>query len=225
MGKTHQQFHYIFSTPGKKILMGITGLVWSGFVFGHMAGNLLLFVGPDAYNTYGHLLTSGNLVYLIEAVLGTALLIHVLCALSLTRNNLRARGKNTYLMSPSGEKGVTFASKTMAIQGSLILVFVITHLVGFKFGSYYETTVNGVIMRDLHRLIFEVFSKPMAVAWYCVALISLGFHLSHGFGSIFQSLGIKTKSNASLIDKLSLAYAFVVAGGFLIQPLYVFFTR
>jgi succinate dehydrogenase / fumarate reductase cytochrome b subunit len=128
-------------------------------------------------------------------------------------------------MTPSGAKGVSLASQTMAIQGTLILVFVITHLIGFKFGAYYETTVNGVVMRDLHRLVVEVFSNPVAVAWYVIALILLGMHLSHGFGSIFQSLGLRTRSNAEKLNKLSWAYAVIVAGGFLSQPIYVFLTR
>jgi len=225
MSSTNQRFKYIFSAPGKKMLMGVTGLIWAGFVFGHMAGNLLMFVSADAYNSYGHFLTSGNIIYVVEAVLIATLLIHVSCAVSLTHENRKARGNNRYLMRPSGEKGVSLASKTMAIQGSLILVFIITHLIGFKFGTYYETTVNGVVMRDLHRLVVEVFSNPLAVAWYIIALLLLGMHLSHGFGSIFQSLGLRTRSNAQTLNKLSWTYAAVVALGFLSQPIYVFLTR
>lgn len=225
MGTANLSFSYIFSAPGKKLLMGLTGLVWAGFVFGHMAGNFLLFVSADAYNTYGHLLTSSNIIYVAEAVLIVALVIHIVCAVSLTYENRRSRGNSRYAMTPSGSKGVTLASRTMAVQGSLVLVFIITHLRGFKFGTVYETTVNGVVMRDLHKLVVEVFSNPLAVAWYVVALVLLGLHLSHGFGSIFQSLGLRTRSNAKTIDKLSWTYAIVVALGFLTQPIYVFLTR
>jgi succinate dehydrogenase / fumarate reductase cytochrome b subunit len=225
MGTSNRSFHYIFSTPGKKFVMGITGLIWAGFVFAHMAGNLLIFVSADAYNTYGHLLTSSYFIYFAEAILFLSLLIHVFCAVSLTKENKKARGNSRYAMTPSGSKGVTLASKTMAIQGSIILVFIIAHLVAFKFGTYYETTVNGVVMRDLHRLVVEVFSNPLAVAWYSLALILLGFHLSHGFGSIFQSLGLRTRTNAAKLNKLSWTYAVIVASGFLAQPLYVFLSR
>jgi len=225
MGTANLSFRYIFSAPGKKLLMGITGLIWAAFVFGHMAGNLLLFVSADAYNTYGHILVSSNFIYVAEAVLIAALLIHVACSVSLTLENRRARGNCRYAMNPVGPKGISVASKTMAIQGMLILVFIITHLITFKFGAYYETTVDGVVMRDLHRLVVEIFSNPLAVSWYTVALAFLGLHLSHGFGSTFQSLGIRTRANAESLNKLSWTYAVVVAAGFLSQPIYVFLTR
>lgn len=218
-------FSYLKSAPGKKLIMGITGLIWAGFVFGHMAGNLLVFVGSDAFNMYGHFITSGNLIYLVEAVLILALLTHVFCAVSLTLENRKARGISRYQMNPSGEKGVSTASRTMAVQGSLLLVFIITHILAFKFGAYYETTVNGVVVRDLYRLMFEIFSNPLAVGWYLIALVLLGLHLYHGFGSIFQSLGLKSVNNADKINKLSVLYAAVVALGFISQPIYVFLAR
>ena len=209
------------STVGKKYVMGITGLIWAGFVLGHMAGNMLIFVSKDAYNAYGHALTSGNLIYLIEAVLVGALLAHVACAISLTIGNRRAKPKG-YAVVGKGEKATSVASRTMAAQGSLILAFVILHLVTFKFGTYYETTVNGVVMRDLARLFVEVFQNPIYVGWYVVCLILLGFHLSHGVKSIFQSFGILNRANEDKVKKLGLAYGAIVALGFLSQPIYAF---
>jgi succinate dehydrogenase / fumarate reductase cytochrome b subunit len=111
----------------------------------------------------------------------------------------------------------------MAWQGSIILVFIITHISTFKYGTYYETTVNGVVMRDLYRLIVEIFKQPGFVMWYLVALVLLGFHLSHGVWSSFQSLGIKNDHFAPWIRKFSIAYAVIVAAGFLVQPIYVYF--
>ncbi len=214
---------FLLSVIGKKYLMGLTGLVWAGFIFGHMAGNMLMFVSSDAYNSYGHFLTSGNLIYVIEAVLVACLLVHVMCAISLTIENRKARGHVRYAMSPSGEKAPSLAAKTMAIQGSIILLFIVSHLITFKFGTIYTTQVNGVEMRDLYRLVIEVFNKPEYLGWYFLSLVILLFHLSHGFGSIFQSFGIRPEKYGKLINKLSWSYAVVVAGGFMSQPLYVLF--
>lgn len=214
---------FIFTSVGKKFIMGITGLIWAGFVMGHMAGNLLMLISPQAYNAYGHAITSGFLIYAIESVLVGALLVHVFCAYKLTIENRAARGGQRYAMLPNGEKASSLGSKTMAIQGSLILFFVITHIITFKYGTYYETTVNGVVMRDLYRLVHECFQQPGFVVWYLVSLAVLGFHLSHGFGSSFQSLGIKNERTEPLLKKLSLVYAIVVAGGFITQPLYMLF--
>lgn len=204
-------------------MMAVTGLIWAGFVFTHMAGNFLLFVSPEAYNSYGHALTSGKLIYLIEAILIFSFFTHVFCAVSLTKENRASGGAGRYALPTNGEKSVTKASKMMAVQGSLVLVFLITHISGFKFGTYYETTVDGVVMRDLYRLIFEVFHQPMFVFWYLICLVLLGFHLSHGIGSTFQSLGLRNDRYASVISKLSVLYGLIVAGGFIFQPIYIFF--
>lgn len=213
---------FFLTSIGKKYLMGLTGLVWSGFVLGHMAGNMLMFYSADAYNKYGHALTSGAMIYAIETVLVLCLITHVICAVSLTLENRAARGSQRYAMTPNGSKGASLASRTMAIQGSIILAFVILHIATFKYGTYYETTVDGVVMRDLHRLLVEVFQQPGYVVWYLVALVFLGFHLSHGVGSIFQSLGLKNNANEKWIQRLGWIYGLIVAGGFLAQPIYCF---
>ena len=212
---------FLGSTIGKKYLMGLTGLIWAGFVLAHMAGNLLIFVSNDAYNSYGHALTSGNFIYVAESVLIVALIIHVYTAISLTIANKKAKG-SSYAVSSGGAKKVSLASKTMAQQGALVLFFIISHIITFKYGTYYETTVNGVVMRDLAKLIAETFQSPGYVAWYVACLILLGFHLSHGVGSSFQSLGLMEGTYRGLWKKLSGAYAVVVALGFLSQPIYLF---
>lgn len=214
---------FIFTTIGKKYLMAFTGLIWAGFVLTHMAGNLLILVSADAYNKYGHgIITSGILIP-AEIVLVLAFITHVALAINLTIENRKSGGGNRYAVTAKGTKKATLASRTMAVQGSLILVFVILHIATFKYGTYYETTVNGVVMRDLHRLIVEVFHQPGYLAWYIVCLILLGFHLSHGVGSIFQSLGLRNDKYGPLISKASCAYGLIVALGFLSQPIYVYF--
>ncbi len=220
--QTSQMFW--LTSIGKKYFMGLSGLVWAGFVFGHMAGNMLLFVSKDAYNAYGHMLTSGVAIYAIEAVLLSTLIGHVVFGFLLAYQNRIAKGVR-YAYTPTGPKGASLASRTMIFQGSLILVFVILHLITFKYGSYYETTVNGVVMRDLFRLMVEIFKQPEYVFWYVVSVIILGFHLSHGLGSTVQSLGIKTEGNERWVKTAGWIYGLVVAGGFLSQPLYIFLSN
>lgn len=214
---------FFLSSIGKKYLMAISGLVWVGFVLAHMAGNMLILVSPDLYNAYGHAIVSNKPLLLVaESVLILALITHVSMAILLSKGNRSARPQR-YAMTPNGAKGVSLASRTMAIQGSVVLAFIISHLATFKYGTYYETTVNGVVMRDLHRLVVEIFSQPGFVAWYVVSLILVGVHLSHGFGSVFQSLGLYNDRWSHLIKKMSWGYGIVVALGFLSQPIYVFF--
>ena len=213
---------FLKSTVGRKYLMGITGLVWVGFVLTHMAGNILILVSPDLYNSYGHAIVSNKpLIYFAEVGLVLALLIHVISAISLTRQNRSARDTQ-YAVLPNGEKKSSWASQYMAVQGSAILAFIILHLSTFKYGAHYETTVNGVVMRDLHRLVIEVFQSAPYVGWYVVCLLLLMFHLSHGVSSVFQSFGILERKMQANIKKIAWLYALIVTGGFLSQPLYVF---
>ena len=215
--------HFFTSTVGRKYLMGLSGLVWMGFIMGHMAGNMLIFVSADAFNAYGHAIVSNKiLLYGTEIVLVLALIVHVFTAISLTRENKSARNTR-YAMTPNNEKKAVWASRFMGVQGSVILAFIIIHLITFKYGKYYETTVDGVVMRDLYRMVVEAFQNPMYTLWYLVALCLMLIHLSHGAASVFQSFGVLERKMQANIKKGAWAYAIVVAGGFISQPLYVFF--
>ncbi len=213
---------FFSSTIGKKYLMGLTGLIWAGFVFVHMAGNMTLLVSADMYNKYAHSIVSNKLLlYGTEIVLILALITHVGLAISLTVGNRKSKS-TTSSLKPNGVKRASLASKTMIIQGSILLLFIITHLATFKYGQYYETTIDGVKMRDLAKLVSEVFHKPEFVAWYVVSLLLLFAHLRHGFGSIFQSFGLLHPAYQCRIKAVSWIYAIIVTVGFLSQPLYVY---
>lgn len=215
-------FDFLKSTVGRKYIMGLTGLVWLGFVLTHMIGNMLILVGADLYNAYGHAIVSNKpLLYVAESVLVFSLVVHVFIAITLTIQNRKSR-QSRYAITPNGPKGASLASKTMAIQGSIVLAFIILHLITFKYGTEYTTNVNGVEMRDIHKLVLEVFQQPGYVAWYFVSLILLMFHLSHGAHSIFQSFGILERKMQKSLKKIAWLYAAIVVGGFLSQPLYVF---
>jgi len=216
---------FLKSTVGRKYIMGITGLVWMGFVLTHMAGNMLILVSPDLYNAYGHAIVSNKpLLYAAETVLVLALIAHVFTAITLTIQNRKARNTR-YAVLPNGEKGASIASRTMAVQGSIVLAFVILHLATFKYGTHYDTTVDGVKMRDLHKLVIEVFQQPGYVAWYVVSLVLLMFHLSHGAHSVFQSFGILERKMQCGLKKFAWTYAVVVVLGFLSQPAYVYLFK
>jgi succinate dehydrogenase / fumarate reductase cytochrome b subunit len=204
--------------------MGLSGFLWVGFVMAHMLGNLLLFLGPEAYNGYSHALTSGKIIYIAEGALVFSLFSHVLMGFKLTLKNKGAKGSQ-YHMQASGEKKVTWSSRTMIFHGTIILVFVISHLLTFKFGTYYETTLNGIVMRDIHRLVVEVFANPIYVVGYIFCVMLLTAHLSHGVGSLFQSFGLNNRAHDKKIKCISIAYALIVGGGFILQPVYVYFLN
>ena len=209
------------STIGKKYVMGITGLIWAGFVLTHMAANMLILIDAQLYNAYSHALISNKpLLYGAEAMLVLSLLVHVVTAFFLTATNNSARDSK-YYMETNGEKGVTFASKTMIFSGTIILVFVVYHLITFKYGPWYTVTYDGVEMRDLHKLVIEVFQSPAYVVGYIFCLVVLGLHLSHGVSSMFKSWGFNHPRYTPCLEKFAYFYAAIVALGFISQPIYV----
>jgi succinate dehydrogenase / fumarate reductase cytochrome b subunit len=212
---------YLLSSIGRKQLMAVTGLAWSLFVLTHMAANLLIFFDAEAYNKYSHALVSNPFIYVAEGGLVLTLLIHIVNGVVLTFQNKMARPQK-YAMTPSGEKAPRFQSKWMIFHGSLLLIFLVWHLVTFKFGDVHWVTYNGVQIRDLHRLVLEVFQKPFYVVFYLLCMVAVGFHLSHGFYSAFASLGLSHPRYSAMISKFGYFYAFVVAAGFASQPIYVF---
>ncbi len=211
---------YLRSSIGKKQLVGLSGLGIVGFTLAHMSGNLLLFVGPDAYNRYGHALTSNPLIYVAEAGLVALFLTHIVLAVQLARANRAARPVG-YGAAASGAKATSFAAKTAILSGLLMLAFVVLHLWTFKYGEHYPTVVDGIEMRDLHRLVFEKFQEPFYTGFYLVCMVLLGMHLSHGVSASFQSLGVFA-ANRPALKRLGLAAAVLIAGGFFIQPLLIF---
>ena len=212
---------YLNSTIGRKQIMAIAGIGLCLFVLSHAIGNLLLFIGPEAYNKYGHALTSNPLIYVAELGLITIFLLHIVQGIVLTARN-RASRTQAYAVQAGGEKSTSLTTRTMIVQGMVILIFVVLHLVTFKFGPNYDVTYEGVVMRDLFRLVVEVFQDPIYVVWYFVSVALLGYHLGHGFYSALQTLGLNHPNYMPKVKAGSVFYGLLVFGLFAAQPIYMF---
>jgi succinate dehydrogenase / fumarate reductase cytochrome b subunit len=212
------------SSIGRKFIMAITGFGLTLFVMTHMLGNMLILAGPEAYNSYGHKLTSMAIYPLISWGLVACAAAHAYMGMLLTKQNRDARGGQGYAVTAvAAGKATDPASKSMIFSGSIILVFLIIHLANFKYGAIYPVNYGGVEMRDLHRLVIEKFQSPIYVVGYILALMALWVHLTHGVASIFQSLGVNHPKYNCMISIFGKAYSIIVAAGFISQPLYVFF--
>lgn len=205
--------NYFTSSIGKKQIVALTGFGLLGFTVTHLAGNFFLFIGADAFNKYAYTLTSNPLIYVAEAGLIGMFLLHIILTLVLKTENHSARPVKYYNKTKTG-RGETFASSTMPITGVIMLVFIILHLMNFKFGTEYITTVDGVTMRDLYRVVIEYFANPLYVAWYCFAVCTLGLHTSHGVQSVFQTWGFNHKSYTPHLKTAGMLYGLFVAIGF-----------
>ena len=212
------------SSIGKKIITGVTGLGLSLFVLFHMTGNLVLFTSAVAYNQLAHFLNSlGILLYLIEFILLGLVIFHVAVAISIQINKHQARPINyDQIKSVGNPSKQSISSRTMILTGLILLVFLVFHLLTFKFGAYYSTVINGVEMRDLARLVIEKFQSPVYTFSYVGVMTFLGLHLRHGVWSACQSLGAINASFSPLIYTVAFILAVLISGGFLVLPLAIY---
>ncbi len=208
------------SSIGKKILVALTGAMLVIFVLGHMIGNLLVFVGPDAINEYGHLLQTalhGGGVWIARLGLLAAVVVHVIATIHLTKQNRAARvdgyGKVASQVSSK-------SSRTMIWSGLTILAFIIYHLLHFTArlwhgfgGAAYEIQIDGHKAHNVYKMVIDGFSWAPASIFYVIAMLLLSSHLSHGVSSLFQTLGLSTHRTEPLFKKLGYAFALLVVIG------------
>lgn len=203
------------------MLMALTGLALLGFLVLHMAGNLLIFVGPKSFNDYSHALISNPLIYVAELLLLVWFIAHFVSGIQITLANRAARPTAYAVKRPAGHNShKSLASSTMIISGLVLLIFVPLHLWTFKFGAHYDSATEPGV-RDLHRLVLEIFSNPGYVGFYLVTLTVIGFHLWWGFESALESLGLNYNV---AIRRAGQLLAIVITGGFIIIPIVVFFA-
>jgi succinate dehydrogenase / fumarate reductase, cytochrome b subunit len=203
-----------------KLIIGVTGILLFLYLIIHIAGNVIVFFGPETFNSYSHALISNPLVVPVEIGLLAVFLIHLFKAIRMTFQNHRARPtKYENKKWAGGASQKSLASSSMIVTGLALLIFVPLHVLTFKYGPYYDYG-NGV--RDLYRLEVENFRSPTAVGLYVLAMVLVGLHLWHGVPSSFQSLGVDGPRFTPFIRKFGKVSAVVIAGGFIAITLWVF---
>jgi succinate dehydrogenase / fumarate reductase cytochrome b subunit len=209
------------SSVGTKLLIALTGLALVGFLIVHLAGNLLLFLGPAKFNDYAHALISNPLVVPAELGLVAIFLLHVVKAIANFFSNRKARPERYETRAwAGGPSRKSWASTTMILSGLLTLVFVPLHLITFKYGPQYSGAEVGV--RDLFRLVVEVFQSPVYVIFYVLSMVVLGMHLRHGVSSSLQSLGLIPARWTRVFLAAGWMLALAVAAGFVVIPIYIY---
>jgi succinate dehydrogenase / fumarate reductase cytochrome b subunit len=196
------------SSVGKKLLMAISGFAFLGFLAGHLAGNLTIYWGKNAFLSYAkHLHDLGPFLVFFEIGLVTFALIHIGMGLWLFLDNRAARPVK-YSMDKTGGGGRTLSSRTMPYTGLLILAFVIAHLLNFS--RYFVDQTQ----RNIVQIITEKFSQPQWILLYIVAVVIVAFHVRHGLWSAFQTIGANHPKYMPAIEKLSVLFAVLVGVGF-----------
>lgn len=208
------------SSVGKKLLVAATGLGLCGFLVAHLWGNLLLYVGPEAFNNYAAFLEQSSLLIPAEIALAAMFFVHMGFALTATYQNWRARPERYARAESKG--AATVASSTMFITGSLVFAFLIMHLINFKFAARDPVTPDG---GGLYGVVVTHFESFFAVALYVMAMGLIGLHVSHGLQSALRTVGLAHDRYTPAIEKASVAFGAIIALGFLSIPIWAFVAR
>ena len=214
--------NYLKSSVGAKHLMAITGIALVGFVIAHMLGNLLVFAGQDALNSYAQgLQDTGGLLWVARAGLLVAVAAHIAAAVRLTALNKAARPVGYVRYKPIRSP---FYARVMPWTGLLLFLFIVFHLLHFTFGvvlpdAYHQVDALG--RHDVYSMVVRGFQQPVVALSYVIAMVFLCMHLAHGVRSMFQSLGINHPKYNPLISKLGPAIAIIVFIGDVSMPLAV----
>ncbi len=217
------------STLSLKIIMALTGLAGAGFVLFHMAGNLQVFLGRDAYNAYAEFMQGlGALKWLARGGLLTILVLHVATAVLLVQRNQAARPERYAALEP---RETSLAALYMAELGFVLLLFIIYHIAHFTLGyvhsdfggvDYYgliQTTEEGVQRRDLYTHFIASFRQPSIAIIYIVANIALAAHLAHGATSMFKTVGLAVGRWKVPFEVVGPAFGVIVGLGNISMPL------
>jgi succinate dehydrogenase / fumarate reductase cytochrome b subunit len=277
------------SSLAKKYWMALTGLFLCTFLIGHLLGNLQLFAGGEegkrAFNEYGYFMSHNIFIKILSYTTYVSILFHAIDGFLLAFQNKKARPVNYAYSKPSANSG--WASRSMALLGSIILIFICTHMANFWWKAKYSSTpmplhrvevsapgseqkqslyltttgsflpTEGLVIKhgtqiyapevnlkvgegykDLHSLTVAFFGHDkskegfpanefalLAVVLYSLAMLTLSFHLWHGFSSAFQTLGVRHPKYTPLIQMLGKGFAVLVPLGFASIPIFLYLTK
>ena len=212
------------SSVGRKIIMAVTGFVLVAFVCVHLLGNSSVFIGADAINAYAQKLHSlGPFVWVFRLVMLTAFAIHIFFGIQLTLENRAATPEKNVQIK---RLKTGFGAETMIVSGLVMLAFVIYHLLHFTVRVtnpeiYVPLGDHGMV--DVFVMMVNGFSSALPVIIYVIGLGFLFLHVSHGFQSLFQTLGLSNDKSLPFMEMVSKLVGVVLLVGYISIPMLIVF--
>ena len=212
------------SSVGRKIIMAVTGIVLVGFVCVHLLGNSSMFVGADAINAYAQKLHSlGPFVWVFRLVMLVAFALHIAFGIQLTLENKAATPEANVQVK---RLKTGFGAETMIVSGLVLLAFVIHHLLHFTVrvtNPEIYVPLGGDGMVDVYFMVVNGFKSVLPVIIYLAGMLFLFLHVSHGFQSLFQTLGLSNDKSLPVTGTVSKLVGFVLLLGYIAIPLSIVF--
>ncbi len=205
---------FLSSSVGKKTVLAVTGLSLVGFLVAHLLGNFSLYTGGiEGFNEYAAALEDlGGLLMAAEVGLFALFVIHMGLALRIVRENRLARQEAYRVNATMGSS--TAASRSMAITGLIVLLFLIVHIIDFR-----VPTLLGD-MDNLGEAVVQRLASPVGATIYLLGILALGLHLRHAIQSALQTLGIQHPNWSPVLRAGAMALAAALALGFASFPIY-----
>lgn len=217
--------NFLQSSIAKKLVMGLTGLFLISFLIVHCLLNSFIFVndGGLLFNKGAEFMATNPIIKIMEYVLFLGLILHMLQALILTRQNDKSRPIK-YAVN-GGAANSKWYSRSMGLLGTLLLLFLIIHLANFwvksRFTGLPGVDANG--NENLYAVMQEVFHIWWIVVIYVAGVISLCYHLLHGFQSSFQTLGFNHPKYTPVIKLVGTWFSIIISLIFALMPIAMFF--
>lgn len=226
---------FFSSAVGRKIVMAVTGIFLVLFLVVHVGLNACIFAdwvdtsdNGEMFNKAAHFMGSTIVTRIMEIILFVGFIAHIVQGYVVEAKNRQRRGAG-YQVS-LGSRGSTWMSRSMALLGTLIFMFLILHISKFWWSSRVThdleevTYANGITMHNLFLRMYDVFQEPIIVIVYVLSVLFLGFHLWHGFHSAFRSLGVHNKKYLGLLKGLGYGFTVLVCVMFAAMPVSMYFN-
>lgn len=224
----------ISSSIAKKYWMALTGLFLCTFLVVHLIGNLQLLYndGGEAFNVYAEFMTTFPLIKIVSYVLYASILFHAIDGILLMAQNRKARGTRYVKSSPGNSSPWT--SRYMGQLGIILLAFIIVHMAQFWGKMHFaempmaEYAGLDAPIKDLYTVVVDLYTGEMGIIWvavYVFCMAAIGFHLSHGFQSAFQSMGWNHPKYTPIIKKAGMMFSVLISIAFACIPVIIFITK
>jgi succinate dehydrogenase / fumarate reductase, cytochrome b subunit len=210
---------FYYSSIGKKYIVAITALFLVVYVLGHLLGNLQIYMGPDRINAYAKFLHDlGPILWTVRVILIAAFVVHIVATIQLAQENRLAKPQK---YAVTGYQRSTWASRTMIVSGLIVLCFVIYHLLQYTLlvtDPEFRHLHDSLGRHDVYRMLILGFRQPLVSLFYVVGLFLLTNHLSHGFASVVQTLGINNRKLSGFVSSGGQTLAWLVFAGYVSIP-------
>lgn len=212
------------SSIGRKVVMSLTGLFLVLFLTFHMSMNVVAVISADGYNMICNFLGANWYALVGTAIIAAGAVLHIIYAFWLTLQNRKARGNDAYAVNVR-PKSVEWASQNMLVLGIIVFVGLALHLYHFWFKMQFNE-ITGVLPdvnpHDGVALIRETFSCPITVVLYLIWFVAIWFHLTHGFWSAIQTLGINNHVWFNRWKCISNIFTTIIVLGFAVVLIYFY---